>query len=146
MRSVQRIRGDDIEQHRRQLESNPVISDISLPSSEIEYPRYNSTSNLGKFASIDNCHPWSYQPGEVDLSSYTGLTISTAAHHASVLTLSAGLGVVQGERSLSGVEYDPDRPLYDIIAGVDKESSILSSGISKSRNTVSSNFQPRNQT
>ena len=28
-----------------------------------------------------------------------------------------GLGVVQGERSLSGVEYDPDRPLCDIIAG-----------------------------
>jgi len=68
-------------------------------------------------------HAWSYRSGEDDEEIHPfvgGETISTAAHHASALTLSAGLGG-RGERrdvSLSGAEYDPERPLQDLIAGI----------------------------
>jgi hypothetical protein len=64
-----------------------------------------------------------YRTGEDDEGIHPfagGETLSTAAHHASALTLSAGLGG-RGERrdvSLSGAEYDPERPLQDLIAGI----------------------------
>ena len=66
--------------------------------------------------------------------------MSTAAHHASALTLSAGLGGGRGHRrevSLSEAEYDPDRPLYDMIAGVDSKLSVFEMDPSKSRYPVS---------
>jgi hypothetical protein len=66
--------------------------------------------------------------------------MSTAAHHASALTLSAGLRGHPGGRrevSLSGAEYDPDRPLGDMIAGVDSRFGMLDVDPSKSRYQVS---------
>jgi hypothetical protein len=58
-----------------------------------------------------------------------GQTISTAGHHASALTLSPGLGgrywaTRNREPSLSNAEYDPERPLKDMLdhvgMGMDK--------------------------
>ena len=56
-----------------------------------------------------------------------GKMLSTAAHHASALTLSPGLAG-RGERcdvSFSGAEYDPDRPLQDLIASIGSQFSLL---------------------
>jgi hypothetical protein len=48
-----------------------------------------------------------------------GQTQSTTAHHASAVTVGAGLGYGGGPRSLSragsGAEYDPDRELSDML-------------------------------
>jgi hypothetical protein len=72
---------------------------------------------------LSQLHAWSYRTGEDEEGIHPfagGETLSTAAHHASALTLSAGLGG-RGDRrdvSLSGAEYDPERPLQDLIAGI----------------------------
>jgi hypothetical protein len=142
MHSVHRIRGDDVEQYRRQLETNPIINDISLPLSDVEYPRHNSVPDHDEFVSFDHSHPWSYRTGDDEggLNPYTGMTVSTAAHHASALTLSAGLGNgrnARSELSISGAEYDPERPVQDILAGANSRHSLFASEASKSRDSVS---------
>ena len=47
--------------------------------------------------------------------------MSTIAHHASHLTLTAGLGGGRGARrdvNMSGAEYDPDRPVNAMVASI----------------------------
>ena len=88
---------------------------------------------------------WSYRTGDDDyegINPYGAETMSTAAHHASALTLSAGLGGRGHKReiSLSGAEYDPDRPLQDMIAGVDGRFSAFGIDPSKTHHMVSSLF------
>jgi hypothetical protein len=61
--------------------------------------------------------------------------LSTAAHHASALTFTAGLAH-RRDQTQSGAEYDPDRPLHHIIAGVDANLSMLGNTRSKSNNIV----------
>ena len=65
-------------------------------------------------------------------------TMSTAAHHASVVTIGAGLGGGRAARtrepSLSGAEYDPDRPLRTMMLGIN--SSLLDVDPSKSKHQV----------
>ncbi|KIP08976.1 hypothetical protein PHLGIDRAFT_126688 [Phlebiopsis gigantea 11061_1 CR5-6] len=134
------IRGDELEQNRIQLEHNLQHTDLSLhlsstsDNSDVEYPRHNSgPGNFSGFASFDHIsrdhfdpdeshhHAWSYRTGDDEngINPYEGRTISTAAHHASALTLSAGLAGRGARRdiSMSGAEYDPDRPLTGIIPG-----------------------------
>ncbi|PSS06838.1 hypothetical protein PHLCEN_2v3557 [Hermanssonia centrifuga] len=105
-----RIRGDPLEQHRIQLEHGLQHTDLSLhlstgDYSDVEFPRHNSSRDHD---------PWSYRTD--DDGPYIADTISTAAHHASALTLSAGLGGRGARRdiSVSGAEYDPDRPVPGI--------------------------------
>lgn len=125
--------------------------------SSVEYPRHNSGPEqfaVNAFASFDgdnfvgdmdshsHIHAWSYRTADDDdgINPYGGESISTAAHHASALTLSAGLRGHPGGRrdvSLSGAEYDPDRPLGDMIAGVDSRFSMFDVDPSKSRYQVS---------
>ncbi|PBK97754.1 hypothetical protein ARMGADRAFT_650965 [Armillaria gallica] len=154
------IRGDELEHDRIQLEHNLQRTDLSLQLSSqdgefnhndsVEYPRHNSNpASLPEFRSYihksgddfdnDFNHAWSYRTGDDDdedgVNPYGGETMSTAAHHASGLTLSAGLGG-RGHRrdiSLSGAEYDPERPLRDIMAGVDSKLSIFDMDPSRSR-------------
>ncbi|KAG6836257.1 hypothetical protein H0H93_009733 [Arthromyces matolae] len=151
------ISGDELERDRIQLENNLQNTEISLrlsiPSedgygepSSVEYPRHNSGPTAFKSFEIPSkdydgdsqIHPWSYRTyddGEVNPYS-VGASLSTAAHHASALTLSAGLGggrAARREVSLSGAEYDPDRPLQDMIAGLDQKSSIFDIEPSRSR-------------
>jgi hypothetical protein len=155
------IRGDELEHNRIQLEHNLQNTDLSLhlssapednsigndnDESDVEYPRHNSgPSPFDAFASFDHpsnmdgehsqLHPWSYHTDDDGINPYGGETVSTAAHHASALTLSAGLGLGRGARrdvSFSGAEYDPDRPLHDIIAGVDSRFSLFDAEASKS--------------
>ncbi len=81
---------------------------------------------------------WSYRTAddEEGISPYGGETMSTAAHHASALTLTAGLGGGRAARrdpSLSGAEYDPERPLHAMIAGVNSKHSLFD----RTKNTVS---------
>ncbi|KAF8648981.1 hypothetical protein AX16_006095 [Volvariella volvacea WC 439] len=128
-------------------------------SSSIEYGRHNSEPELfhdfGSFTgrSRDHHDPydhsidphgnsqqgWSYHPTDDDVGAgNAGETMSTAAHHASQLTLSAGLTGRVGRRepSLSGAEYDPDRPVQDMIAGVNSKFSLFDIDSSRSRQST----------
>ncbi|KAG2034860.1 hypothetical protein BDR03DRAFT_963866 [Suillus americanus] len=147
------IPGDELEQYRIQLEQQIQNTDLSLHLSSsqgdddsVEYPRHNSNHSLG-FASFEQpsqhfdydapsgLHAWSTHEDE-GINPYAGETVSTIGHHASAVTIGAGLGG-RGQRreiSLSGAEYDPDRPLQDMIAGMDSRISILEPH-SKSRQT-----------
>ncbi|KAJ6508969.1 hypothetical protein C8R45DRAFT_1060210 [Mycena sanguinolenta] len=151
------IRGDQLEHDRIQLEHNLQHTDLSLHLSShdddtIEYARHNSApSAFPDYISFDHrsrdnfdadmhsqLHAWSYRTGEDEdgISPYGGgETVSTAAHHASMLTLSAGLGGRAGRReiSLSGAEYDPDRPLHNMMAAVDPKLSMFDMDPSRSR-------------
>jgi len=130
-----------IRHHRRKNNPN---------ESSVEYPRHLSEPSFHEFPSIvrstgdhyadedSQLHPWSYRIGDDDegINPYGGDTVSTAAHHASALTLSAGLGGGRGARrdvSLSGAEYDPERPLHAMIAGVNSKHSMFDLDRSKSK-------------
>jgi hypothetical protein len=72
--------------------------------------------------------PWSYhaEGEEHGASPYTGATISTAAHHVSALSPSAGLAGRRSsfdESNITSAEYDPDRPVHVIIAGFGQDSA-----------------------
>ncbi|KAJ7071857.1 hypothetical protein B0H15DRAFT_85369 [Mycena belliarum] len=150
------IPGDRLEHDRIQLEHNLQHTDLSLHLSShdddtIEYARHNAgPSAFPDFISFDQrsrdnydadmnsqIHAWSYRTGDDEdgISPYGGETMSTAAHHASAITLRAGLGGRGGRRdiSLSGAEYDPDRPLHDMMAAVDPKLSIFDMDPSRSR-------------
>ncbi|KIY46586.1 hypothetical protein FISHEDRAFT_75505 [Fistulina hepatica ATCC 64428] len=145
------IHDDEQEARRQQLEHNlqQTAADLSLHltdddehASSVEYPRHNSNSQLeyffhdksqfdddgGDLEHPNSIDPYasrsrSQDPRSLSYASYGGRTISTAAHHASAVTLSAGLAGRRGngrrDVSLSGAEYDPDRPLHDIIGAID---------------------------
>ena len=157
------IAGDEQEQSRIQLEKNLLHTDLSLHLSSthedysVEIPRHQSTISapFSAFDSIDPSgdaldldeglsqpHAWSYRTGEDEEGIHPfagGETLSTAAHHASALTLSAGLGG-RGERrdiSLSGAEYDPERPLQDLIAGIGTKFTSFNAEKGPSRHAVS---------
>ncbi|TFY70332.1 hypothetical protein EVG20_g2673 [Dentipellis fragilis] len=168
------ILGDELEQSRIALEHNLQHTDLSLHLSSapdadnddysIEYPRHHSgpDPSFSAFHSVDrdersfvseeglsHLHAWSYRTGDEEDGIHPfagGETFSTAAHHASALTLSAGLGG-RGHRrdiSLSGAEYDPDRPLQDLVAHVDSRFSLLEGENTRSRGHLSSHvpFDP----
>jgi len=119
----------------------------------LEYPRHLSEPSAPEFPSFvrrpstsrehfgdedqSHLHAWSYRSGDHDegISPYGGDTVSTAAHHASALTLNAGLGggraARQRDPSMSGAEYDPDRPLHAMIAGVNSKHSMFDPDPSK---------------
>jgi len=149
------ISGDEEEQHRIQLEHNLQNTELSLRLSSlddnesIEYPRHYSGRTSPEFSYMQNKsyddagpHAWSYRTGddEEGLNPYVGQhTVSTAAHHASAVTLSAGLYGRRGrgaEVSISGAEYDPERPIQNIIAGVDSKLSMFDLDPSRSRYNV----------
>lgn len=148
------IVGDEEEQHRIELEHNlqdlsiqlsvstPSQNDDAESSAEIEYARHDPRPRdlsvyRGHSPSADitpmehdfDPNPYSYHND--DNSHYAGNTLSTAAHHASAVTLSAGLAGRTGKRhypteaSLSGAEYDPDRPLDMVVNGMAEELSML---------------------
>lgn len=118
----------------------------SESSFELEYPRHNpcprdvSGFQAQNFSFLDNTqldrdfdpNHYAYRSAddEADVH-YVGNTLSTAAHHASAVTLSAGLDgrsgkrAYTGEASLSGAEYDPDRPLETLLNGVADDLSML---------------------
>ncbi|KAL1748367.1 hypothetical protein HDZ31DRAFT_60351 [Schizophyllum fasciatum] len=139
---------DGLERNRRQLEHNLQQTDLSFhlsSDSDVEYPRH-SANHLDQFNSFENrshfdaepMHGWSYRTNDDEgIDPYGHGTLSTAAHHASVLTLSAGLGGRRqnGRRevSLSGAEYDPDRPLHEMIGGVDARLSAYDLDPSRSK-------------
>ncbi|TCD64523.1 hypothetical protein EIP91_003990 [Steccherinum ochraceum] len=160
------IIGDALEEHRIQLEQNLQQTDISLhlssprnDYSDVENPRHLSDPySFSGIASFDRSRealespshrPWSYRAMDEDegYNTYAGETISTAAHHASALTLSAGLGGRAGRRdvSLSGAEYDPDRPVQNIMAGMSRKGvgkSFSYSGKAKQTSTTTVDFDP----
>jgi hypothetical protein len=156
------IAGDEQEQSRILLEKNLLHTDLSLHLSSthddysVENPRHQSSISapFSAFDSIDPSrdaleldeglsqpHAWSYRTGEDEEGIHPfvgGETLSTAAHHASALTLSAGLGG-RGERrdiSLSGAEYDPERPLQDLIAGIGTKFTSFNAEKGPSRHAV----------
>ena len=156
------IRGDELEQQRVQLEHNLQHTDLSLhlsstpdEHSDVEYPRHASVPSppFSAFASFDHhsgedydpheqsrFHAWSYHTDD-GIQPYAAESLSTAAHHASALTISAGLGGGRGARrdlSLSGAEYDPERPLQGIMAGIAGRVKGFDANSTKSRQIVSS--------
>ncbi|KAJ8518105.1 hypothetical protein ONZ45_g4789 [Pleurotus djamor] len=150
------IAGDEIEQHRKQLEHTLQHADLSFhlsstPDSASDHESLEHARHAPEpvafrdFASfeqqsreyLEEGHPWSYRTvdDEDGINPYGGETMSTAAHHASNLTLAAGLGG-RGNRhdiSLSGAEYDPDRPLRDIFPAVASQISAFRDEPSRSR-------------
>ncbi|KAF8630896.1 hypothetical protein AX17_005254 [Amanita inopinata Kibby_2008] len=99
----------------------------SGPSAYPEFVPYNPRDGeqYADEETHSQLHAWSYRTGddEEGVYPYGGETMSTAGHHASGVTLSAGLGGARrrgADVSLSGAEYDPDRPLDAMIAGVEK--------------------------
>ncbi|KAF8839562.1 hypothetical protein BDN67DRAFT_905345 [Paxillus ammoniavirescens] len=142
------IPGDELEHHRIQLENNLQNTDLSLHLSSVpdtddgdnesvEYPRHNSASeHLGlvsfeqlsreniDFDGHSHLHAWSLHDDE-GINPYDAQTISTVAHHASAVTITAGLARGgRREPSISGAEYDPERPLQDIMAGMGSKLSM----------------------
>ncbi|KAJ2914734.1 hypothetical protein MD484_g5681, partial [Candolleomyces efflorescens] len=129
-------------------------------NSSVEYPRHDSGPmpypDFPSFAHRSREHHfqeedshmhmgWSYRTGDDDdgINPYGGETMSTAAHHASAVTITAGLGGRGGNRrdiSMSGAEYDPERPLNQIMAGVGRMSMLEDP--SKSRHTVQVTSDP----
>ncbi|KAG9315545.1 hypothetical protein JVU11DRAFT_3166 [Chiua virens] len=126
---------DQLEQDRIQLEHNLQNTDLSLHLSSaqdddsLEYPRHDSApEHFPAFPSFDRhsgenldldssrIRAWSLHDDE-GINPYDVRTMSTAAHHASTVTITAGLNRGgRREPSISGAEYDPERPLDDIIA------------------------------
>ena len=152
------IRGDELEQQRAMLEHNLQHTDLSLHlsshhDSELEFPRHAGVPSppFSAFASFDyrsgddldphdqsRFQAWSYHTDD-GVHPYSGASLSTAAHHASALTISAGLGGGRGYRrdvSLSGAEYDPDRPLQGIVAGIAGRFAGLDANSTRSRQIV----------
>jgi len=147
-----RICGDKLEQDRIELEQNLLHTDLSLhlsdtdDGSSVEYPRHNSGPH--PFHNFDSFEPHAcgyperdsygflhhsfYRDDDGGINPYAGETVSTAAHHASALTLSAGLAGRAGRNISSSVaEYDPDRPLQDIIIGTNDKLHLLDDDPSK---------------
>lgn len=111
-------------EERVRLESNldhgPHLPDFSF-SSDVDVEQARHGPHPHSFRSYDS---GMFQRGQ-EYDDGLGYTTSTAAHHASAVTLSAGLA--HGRASPSDAEYDPERPL----AGLDlrkakRDMSILS--------------------
>ena len=152
------IIGDEQERHRIQLEYNLQNKDLSIDllSSQddhsLEYPRHAERSrspfshrSFGHHDhSVDDpsqVNPWSYRTVDDDeengVNPYAGESLSTAAHHASAVTLNAGLGPRRGDDTRSGAEFDPERPLQHIMAGAERLSMFGNNTTSKSLHNVS---------
>ena len=151
------IVGDEQERHRIQLEHNLQNRDLSIDllSSQgdysLEYARHAERSR-SPFSyrsyghhdhSVDDqsqINPWSYRTVDDDdengVNPYVGESLSTVAHHASAVTLNAGLGPRRGDDTRSGAEFDPERPLQNIMAGAERLSMFGNNTTSKSINNV----------
>ncbi|PPQ85819.1 hypothetical protein CVT24_004726 [Panaeolus cyanescens] len=128
-----------VTQNKKQKQAPSVHSAVD---SSIEYPRHLSEPSIHDVPSFvhrsrdhftgEDMHRWSYRPDDDEdgIAPYGHETVSTVNHHASALTLNAGLGGgrARRERSLSGAEYDPDRPLHAMIAGVNSKHSMSNMG------------------
>lgn len=137
-----RIEGDQLEQHRIRLErdiastipSPPTMSPGSVREddeddvSSVDLPRHNSNPRHS-FHSFE--HPSHFDSdfysrhGDEDsvaLDPELGHTMSTAAHHASALTLTAGLrgrDFTPGKSLQANQEFDPHRPLQPMLGAAD---------------------------
>lgn len=155
------IVGDEQERHRIQLENNLQNNDLSIDllsshdNYSLEYARHAERSrspfSYRSFGHQDRSvdeqsqtNPWSYRTvdddDEIGVNPYAGESISTAAHHASVVTLNAGLGPRRGDDTRSGAEFDPERPLQNIMAGAERLSMFGNNTTSKSIHNVGSLF------
>ena len=148
------IVGDEQERHRIQLEHNLQNRDLSIDllssqdNHSLEYARHAERSrspfshrSFGHHDhSVDDqsqMNPWSYRTvddeDENGVSPYAGESLSTAAaHHLSAVTLNAGLGPRRGDETQSGAEFDPERPLQNIMAGAERFSVFGNNTTSKS--------------
>lgn len=138
------IRGDEIEEERVRLERSLQKNELSFEDYSVEYPRHNSgpapfDGSFIRRPADNSDFPWSYRSGddlEDGISLHNGNTVSTAGHHASALTLSAGLGSRKASRrgsSVSAAEFDPDRPVNDMVGRADSKLSMFDLDLSKSR-------------
>lgn len=157
------IHEDELEHDRILLERNLQMqhtensfrlssADGDDEDNELEYARHGSLPspefNFRNSYAADGTpqsqlHVWSYRAGEDDdgVYPYGAESISTSGHHASAVTITAGLAGARNRRgadaSLSGAEYDPERPIDAMIAGVEKLSMFDATEPSKSGHSVS---------
>jgi len=155
------IPNDRLEHDRIMLETNLRHSETAIHLSSateseaednlesLEYPRHNpGPASFNELPSLDYRvrdhladedtpgQGWSYRTGDdydEGINPYGGESLSTLAHHASAVTLGAGLGGrgTRRDTSMSGAEYDPDRPIHEIIAGVTSKLSVFDADHSK---------------
>ncbi|KAH6911679.1 hypothetical protein BKA70DRAFT_861565 [Coprinopsis sp. MPI-PUGE-AT-0042] len=152
--------GDDGQDHHHFQRHHHYHNDDDEESS-VEYPRHDAGAipypefpsfahRSGEFVEADSqMHGWSYRTVDNDegVNPYeNGETASSAAHHASALTITAGLGLGgRGGRrdiSLSGAEYDPERPLNQIMSGVGRMSMFDDPSRSRNNPNVTATFEP----
>jgi hypothetical protein len=140
------IHHDEVEAHRIALERDLQQTDLSLhlssapPSNASDHGanHYDASSvEYGRHAAAPHAFRSFATDADDDdddgaYGAYDAHSLSTAAHHASAVTLNAGLGGGRYARrsagadvSLSGAEYDPERPLQDMIAGLGSRLSAL---------------------
>ncbi|EIW81232.1 hypothetical protein CONPUDRAFT_165443 [Coniophora puteana RWD-64-598 SS2] len=155
------ILGDELEKNRIELEHNLQRTDLSLHLSShdeptydsIEYPRHVSepSQQFSGFPSYDHHsrdshHGWSYHNDDDGVNPYAAETMSTFGHHASAVTIGAGLGGRGSRReiSISGAEYDPERPVQDMIAGFRNQTGMVDAQeYTKSNIQIATGFDPR---
>lgn len=110
-----------------QARHNPHPRDISIFDGQAS--AYPFGSVRGQDYSFNYFSHHSFD--DEDATPYHGHTKSSMAHHASAVTLSAGLRPQRhrnpygGDASLSGAEYDPDRPLDNVLNGMANDLSML---------------------
>ncbi|KAF8488343.1 hypothetical protein JB92DRAFT_3016971 [Gautieria morchelliformis] len=139
---MRQIQGDRLEQSRIRLErdidknipsppsmssDNPIECGDDDDLSSVDFARHNAhpQASFQSFEHLSHLDSDFYsRHGDDDsiaLDPDLGQTMSTAAHHASALTLSAGLrgrnsyNHTTGRASPSGAEFDPERPLQDML-------------------------------
>lgn len=108
------------------MESDIKFDDDNDDVSSVDFARHNSHQHpsfhsFERPSHLDSDFYSRHGDDSIALDPDLGQTMSTAAHHASALTLSAGLrgranyNQTSGRTSPGGGEYDPDRPLQAIL-------------------------------
>ncbi|KZW01501.1 hypothetical protein EXIGLDRAFT_829977 [Exidia glandulosa HHB12029] len=98
----------------RLREERELAGRLGSPDYSIELPRHiplDAFDDLSGHSSLRPRELYSHR----DDSLGHGETLSTAAHHASALTLSAGLAPRLGSPHASDQEFDPGRPLHGML-------------------------------
>ncbi|GJJ15770.1 hypothetical protein Clacol_010048 [Clathrus columnatus] len=157
-----RIAGDELEQDRIRLErdiantvpSPPSMSPGSLREGEddvssVDLPRHNSNPRHS-FQPFDHSSHFDSdfysRHGDEDsiaIDPELGLTMSTAAHHASALTLSAGLHGRNYTPVKTRQEFDPQRPLQPMLKTAEGMSMFDSTVHSKTQSIKSNKHDQR---
>lgn len=124
MHSRWSIEHDEEDEERLRLEQE-LRDRVPSPDLSIELPRHLPIDDFNSFTNSFHGPLQHDTYSHIEDTAGHGETISTAAHHASALTLSAGLAPRVLSPRASNTEYDASRQLRDIIHIRPDESSVF---------------------